>query len=219
MWFKENVMQKLLFLFMIAPIILCSQAGLLPEIFSEAQMVKVYNDGQEIVMSQQVKSDFDTLFVEALDDARQMPAFGVSIHKLTVEEMKSGIWVKFIYQQTMEADGMPFDELLVHVQKDMHGVNIIRGNGGSYNGRCFYLDLNGTLDEVYDFLANLENEEETVEVELEKGEEKEVTIVNEPSEENGREEGDKAENEIEGGGDDKAKSEDVLAQKVSQFEE
>ena len=212
-------MQKLLFLFMIAPIILCSQAGLLPEIFSEAQMVKVYNDGQEIVMSQQVKSDFDTLFVEALDDARQMPAFGVSIHKLTVEEMKSGIWVKFIYQQTMEADGMPFDELLVHVQKDMHGVNIIRGNGGSYNGRCFYLDLNGTLDEVYDFLANLENEEETVEVELEKGEEKEVTIVNESSEEKGREEGDKAENEIEGGGDDKAKSEDVLAQKVSQFEE
>lgn len=212
-------MQKLLFLFMIAPIILCSQAGLLPEIFSEAQMVKVYNDGQEIVMSQQVKSDFDTLFVEALDGARQMPAFGVSIHKLTVEEMKSGIWVKFIYQQTMEADGMPFDELLVHVQKDMHGVNIIRGNGGSYNGRCFYLDLNGTLDEVYDFLANLENEEETVEVELEKGEEKEVSIVNEPSEEKGREEGDEAENEIEGGGDDKAKSEDVLAQKVSQFEE
>lgn len=212
-------MQKLLFLFMIAPIILCSQAGLLPEIFSEAQMVKVYNDGQEIVMSQQVKSDFDTLFVEALDDARQMPAFGVSIHKLTVEEMKSGIWVKFIYQQTMEADGMPFDELLVHVQKDMHGVNIIRGNGGSYNGRCFYLDLNGTLDEVYDFLANLENEEDTMEVELEKGEEKEVAIVNEPSEEKGKEEGDKAENEIEGGGDDKAKSEDVLAQKVSQFEE
>ena len=212
-------MQKLLFLFMIAPIILCSQAGLLPEIFSEAQMVKVYNDGQEIVMSQQVKSDFDTLFVEALDDARQMPAFGVSIHKLTVEEMKSGIWVKFIYQQTMEVDGMPFDELLVHVQKDMHGVNIIRGNGGYYNGRCFYLDLNGTLDEVYDFLANLENEEETMEVELEKGEEKEVSIVNEPSEEKGREEGDKAENEIEGGGDDKAKSEDVLAQKVSQFEE
>ena len=212
-------MQKLLFLFMIAPIILCSQAGLLPEIFSEAQMVKVYNDGQEIVMSQQVKSDFDTLFVEALDDARQMPAFGVSIHKLTVEEMKSGIWVKFIYQQTMEVDGMPFDELLVHVQKDMHGVNIIRGNGGTYNGRCFYLDLDGTLDKVYDFLANLENEEQTIEVELEKGEEKETVIVNEPSEEKGREEGDKAENEIEGGGDDKAKSEDVLAQKVSQFEE
>lgn len=212
-------MQKLLFLFMIAPIILCSQAGLLPEIFSEAQMVKVYNDGQEIVMSQQVKSEFDTLFVEALDDARQMPAFGVSIHKLTVEEMKSGIWVKFIYQQTMEADGMPFDELLVHVQKDMHGVNIIRGNGGTYNGRCFYLDLDGTLDKVYDFLANLENEEQTIEVELEKGEEKEVTIVNEPSEEKGKEEGDKAENEIEGGGDDKVKSEDVLAQKVSQFEE
>lgn len=212
-------MQKLLFLFMIAPIILCSQAGLLPEIFSEAQMVKVYNDGQEIVMSQQVKSDFDTLFVEALDDARQMPAFGVSIHKLTVEEMKSGIWVKFIYQQTMEVDGMPFDELLVHVQKDMHGVNIIRGNGGTYNGRCFYLDLDGTLDKVYDFLANLENEEQTIEVELEKGEEKETVIVNEPSEEKGKEEGDKAENEIEGGGDDKAKSEDVLAQKVSQFEE
>ena len=212
-------MQKLLFLFMIAPIILCSQAGLLPDIFGEAQMVKVYNDGQEIVMSEESKSDFDTLFVEALDNARQMPAFGVSIHKLTVEEMKSGIWVKFIYQQTMEADGMPFDELLVHVQKDMHGVNIIRGNGGSYNGRCFYLDLNGTLDEVYDFLANLENEEETMEVELEKGEEKEVAIVNEPSEEKGKEEGDKAENEIEGGGDDKAKSEDVLAQKVSQFEE
>ena len=212
-------MQKLLFLFMIAPIILCSQAGLLPDIFGEAQMVKVYNDGQEIVMSEESKAEFDTLFVEALVGARQMPAFGVSIHKLTVEEMKSGIWVKFIYQQTMEADGMPFDELLVHVQKDMHGVNIIRGNGGSYNGRCFYLDLNGTLDEVYDFLANLENEEETMEVELEKGEEKEVAIVNEPSEEKGKEEGDKAENEIEGGGDDKAKSEDVLAQKVSQFEE
>ena len=59
-------MQKLLFLFMIAPIILCSQAGLLPDIFGEAQMVKVYNDGQEIVMSEESKAEFDTLFVEAL---------------------------------------------------------------------------------------------------------------------------------------------------------
>lgn len=213
-------MQKLLFLFMIAPIILCSQAGLLPDIFGEAQMVKVYNDGQEIVMSEESKAEFDTLFVEALDDARQMPAFGVSIHKLTCEELKSGIWVKFVYEQTMEASGMPFDELLVHVQKDMHGVNIIRGNGGTYNGRCFYLDLDGTLDKVYNFLANLENEEQTIEVELEKGEEKETVIVNEPSEEKGKDdEGGAQENDVEGGSDDKEKAEEALLEKVSQFDE
>lgn len=148
------MLSKMLFFFMILPVMLFSEVTSLPSVFEEANMIKIYNDGQEIVMTEEKLDEFSKLFMEAVKDARQMPAFGVAIHKLTVEEMKSGIWVKFVYNNEMQASGMPFDELVIALQPNMYGFNVIRGFRGKYNGRCFYLDLDGTLDEPYNFIVN-----------------------------------------------------------------
>ncbi len=149
------MLSKMLFFFMILPVMLFSEVTSLPSVFEEANMIKIYNDGQEIVMTEEKLDEFSKLFMEAVKDARQMPAFGVAIHKLTVEEMKSGIWVKFVYNNEMQASGMPFDELVIALQPNMYGFNVIRGFRGKYNGRCFYLDLDGTLDNVYNYVVDV----------------------------------------------------------------
>lgn len=178
-------MLKLLYFFMIVPILFCSQANVMVDLFNEVSMIEVYNDGQVIELSEEEQNKFDELFCDAISQARQMPAFGVSLHDLTIEDMKHGIWVKFIFDKTIVKSEMPFNELLIHVQKDCHGFNVIRGNNGRYEGRCYYLDLDGTLDEVYDFLAGLKEKTETeIEVELDSQEIEETRIITENVDEN-----------------------------------
>ncbi len=171
---------KFLFALMAIPVFLCAQAGILPDVFGEAEMVKVYNNGQEIVMSEEAQEKFDELFIESISGSRQMPAFAVAIHKLTMEDFKQGYWVKFDYGKKMNASGMPFDQLLIHVQKDVSGINVIRGNNGKFDGRCYYLDLEENLDKIYDFLVNIEAlPSGEIKFEVEKSEEPEVEIVEE----------------------------------------
>lgn len=90
-----------------------------------------------------------------LDNSQVMPAFGVSIHNHTVQALKKGIWLKFIYKQTNEAEGMFFDELIIEVQPKYSGFNIIRGNKGKYEGRCYYINLVGKdMSNVYNYIQN-----------------------------------------------------------------
>ena len=179
-----------LFTLMMIPVVLCSQGAVLPDVFAEANVVHFYNNGQEIEVSEEDCEKFDQLFVEAISGSRQMPAYAVSLHKLTMEDFKEGYWVKFDYGKTMKASKMPFDQLLIHIQEDMYGVNIIRGNKGRFEGRCFYLELdNKTFDEVYDFLVNVEAlPSGELKVEVEKGEETKVDIVEAEEEKNDDEE-------------------------------
>lgn len=186
-----------LFTLMILPVVLCSQGAVLPDVFAEANVVHFYNNGQEIEVSEEDCEKFDQLFVEAISGSRQMPAYAVSLHKLTMEDFKEGYWVKFDYGKTMKASKMPFDQLLIHIQEDMYGVNIIRGNKGRFEGRCFYLELdNKTFDEVYDFLVNVEAlPSGDLKVEVEKGEENKVDIV---TEENDEDDDKDSEDEVDG---------------------
>lgn len=78
---------------------------------------------------------------ELLAEARQMPAFGVSIDSLTREEMKKGLWVEFIFDGKQMCENMPFESLLAAVKAPYRGLNIVRNCGGMYQGRCFYIDL------------------------------------------------------------------------------
>ena len=47
---------------------------------------------------------------------------------------------------------MDFEGLLIKVEKDWHGFNLIRKNNGKYDGRCFYLSLENSMDELYETL-------------------------------------------------------------------
>lgn len=168
---------KFLFLLMAVPVMFVAQAGVMPDVFSEANVVQFYKDGEEFFVSESDQTRFDEIFVEAISGSRQMPAFAVAIHKLTMEDFKEGYWVKFDYGKTVSASGMDFDQLLIHIQPNSYGVNVIRGNNGKFDGRCYYLDLDNTLDEIYDFLTDVEHlEKDKIDVEIEKSEEKQTEI-------------------------------------------
>ncbi len=84
--------------------------------------------------------------------AHDMPAFGVSLDNLTKEEMKTGMWLELGFDKTYMFNEMPFDALLIKVEKDVYGFNLIRRNNGKYEGRCFYLSLDESMDELYNVI-------------------------------------------------------------------
>lgn len=90
-----------------------------------------------------------------LEDSHTMPAFGVSIHTETLKAIQKGVWLKLQYNGTQVVDEMMFDELLIEVNPEFSGFNIIRGNRGIYEGRCYYIDLtNSSMKELYDFILS-----------------------------------------------------------------
>ena len=179
-------MQKFLFLFVIFPILFYFSTAGVVDLFCEATMIDFYKDGQQVLLSQKEQNQIDNLFSEAIEDSFSMPAFAVSLDNLTKEEMKSGLWLEFVFDKTMNINEMPFDSLLVNVNKDQYGINLIRGNDGIYEGRCFYLDLRGkNLDELYDYLSNINSREENFEIENQQIEKTE--IVEEENDKKGKE--------------------------------
>ena len=113
------------------------------EYFGKASAVRVLNGGEEKVFGREsaVFAEIADAIGEMLSEARQMPAFGVSIDKLTREEMKKGLWVEFDYEKTMDCWNMPFDSLLIAIKAEYRGLNVVRKTEGKYQGRCFYVDL------------------------------------------------------------------------------
>lgn len=128
-------------------------------VFDSATEINVYNEGVKVSYSAGGKEYEDILeqWNNMIDGAHQMPAFGVSINDLTLKEMEKGLWVEFCFDKQAECCGLPFEKLLVNVNKEYYGFNLIRYNSNcGYDGRCFYLDLVGkNMDELYDLLMKL----------------------------------------------------------------
>ena len=87
--------------------------------------------------------------------AHDMPAFGVSLDDLTINEMKEGIWLELVFNEPYVFNEMPFEALLIKVEKDIYGFNLIRKNNGKYDGRCFYLSLNESMNDLYEKINSL----------------------------------------------------------------
>lgn len=88
-------------------------------------------------------------------NSHEMPALGVSIHSETIETIKTGVWLIFKYNNTKYHNEMPFDELLISVNPEDCGFNIIRGNNGIYDGRCYYISLDNNMSSLYNVLMNI----------------------------------------------------------------
>lgn len=122
-----------------------------------AESVGVYSDGEHIVYGAG-EGKFNLICAEwnnMICGAREMPAFGVSLNGETVKAMKSGVWVEFSFNQTLSSNGMPYEKLLVNVQPEWSGFNVIRYTAKhGYDGRCFYYDLvNKNMRAFYDSLT------------------------------------------------------------------
>lgn len=126
------------------------------EAFDYSDVINVYDEGSVVSYGkgedrfEEILSGFKTL----IDGAHDMPAFGVSINSLTTKEMQKGLWVEFGFDQQYKSNGMPYERLLINVQKSFAGFNIVRYNADSgYDGRCFYYDLvNKDMSDFYNIL-------------------------------------------------------------------
>ena len=88
-------------------------------------------------------------------DAQDMPAFGVSLDNETKSAITKGTWLELEFTTPQNFNEMPFDALLIEVVKDFEGINIIRKNNGTYEGRCFYLNLKSNMKELSNTISNI----------------------------------------------------------------
>lgn len=129
--------------------------------FKTAERMEVLCEGKVIVSAERGSAEYEKFFglwSEMTRTALRMPAFGVSIDALTQENIKKGIWVKFYFEEVKCCDGMNFSALAVNVRPKDCGFNAERENGGKYQGRCYYIDLNGnTTEELYAALIGIDD--------------------------------------------------------------
>ena len=129
------------------------------EVFEQTENINVYNDGVKSVYAAG-SDNYETImscWKKTIGGAHDMPALGVSLNHLTVKELEKNLWVEFDFGKALVCNEMPFEKLLVQVGKEYYGFNLIRYNSDrGYDGRCFYLDLDGkNMNDFYDLLADL----------------------------------------------------------------
>lgn len=131
----------------------------LDKAFKEAESLNVYNDGEvkTYVANSEPFKEILISWENMIDGARMMPAYGVSLNRETLQALNGGLWVEFVFSGVYECDGMPFEKLLIQIEKSFTGFNLVRFNTEyGYDGRCFYYDLvNKNTDNLYDILVNL----------------------------------------------------------------
>lgn len=116
------------------------------EAFDCAQEISVYREGCKTTYSADCRPYGEILSAwrEMIACARPMPAYGVSLNAETLQAREKGLWVEFSFGAPCVCYDMPFEKLLVEVERSHRGFNLIRYNAeGGYDGRCFYLDLAG----------------------------------------------------------------------------
>lgn len=123
------------------------------DIQNHLQSVGVYDNGVVTIYGEN-DDKFNTIctvWKGMLQGARQMPAYGVSLHAETQSAIQSGVWVEFSLDGQYSNNGMPFEKLLVNVSPEFSGFNIIRYTSPQgYDGRCFYFDLiDGDMHDFY----------------------------------------------------------------------
>lgn len=128
----------------------------LTDTFFEAEKYFIYYNGEK----QEINANL--IFPELkkmCEKSYFSPAFGVSINQYTLNELKKGLWLEMEYSESKEFAEMPYEKLLINFQPDFYGFNIIRYNSnGGYDGRCYYLNLNGNSTNFYNTLLKIANE-------------------------------------------------------------
>lgn len=123
------------------------------ECLTSADSIQIIKDGVLVECEENRINEELSLMLE---NSRDMPAFSVSIHIDTIKEIMRGCWLKLQYRETKAVNDMHFDELLIKVEQNVNGFNVIRGNKGIYEGRCYYIDLdNKSMNGLYNYISKL----------------------------------------------------------------
>ncbi len=122
----------------------------LTDCFKEASFIVVVRENVPTTLSK--GDDKYEVILKALykitEYSHEMPAFGVSLDKLTREQLQTGTWIELQFATTCVHSGMDFDALLIQIEPNWFGFNLIRKNNGKYDGRCFYISLDNSMQEL-----------------------------------------------------------------------
>ncbi len=129
----------------------------LSDYFYKCSSITIFEDGAETIF---VKGDdkYEEIISSLLKitkDAREMPAYGVSLDKETRLARNSGIWLELIFDNTTIYNEMPFDSLLIEINAKYSGFNVIRKVNEKYEGRCFYLNIINTMEPLEKLILNI----------------------------------------------------------------
>ena len=131
----------------------------LNDIIATSESINVYNNGKVTVYRQDDEHYNQIVegWIFLTENSREMPAFGVSLNDETLEARSSGLWVEFVFTKQHTHSSMTFEKLLVKVERQWQGFNIVRYNAQyGYGGRCYFFDLVGKdMSNFYDILRNL----------------------------------------------------------------
>ena len=129
------------------------------EVFDKADSINVYNDGkaESYKCGTEEYNGIISCWYEMLENAYDMPAFGVSLNRETLEVMKNGRWIEFQFNKKLKHNCMTYEKLLIKVESAFQGFNLIRFNSeNGYEGRCFYFNLvDKDMRKLSDYLAFL----------------------------------------------------------------
>lgn len=128
------------------------------QIFEEVQEINIYDNGSsmKLLPAQMGYKLVISGFKNLLANARQMPAFGVSLDNETREAMVEGLWVEFDFGKKLWYSQMSFEKLLVQVISTYSSFNVIRYNSNDgYSGRCYHFALNDDMSKFYDILKSV----------------------------------------------------------------
>ncbi len=125
--------------------------------FDSCACIVVYDDGQKTTFNKgdQKYEEILGALKHITNGAYDMPAFGVSLDKETRKSLNSGFWIELVYESEQEHNGMPFSSLLIEINKDYSGFNLIRQVNGKYEGRCFYLQLQENMEQLFNTVENI----------------------------------------------------------------
>lgn len=127
------------------------------ESFDSAVCIYLYVDGEKTTFNkgdQKYEQILNSL-KKITDGAYDMPAFGVSLDGETRKSINTGFWIELEFETTLECNGMLFESLLIEVNSGYGGFNLIRKTNGKYDGRCFYLQLQTTMQLLFDEIKNI----------------------------------------------------------------
>ena len=124
--------------------------------FNYVSDICIFYDNKQYVIDNNEEQNILNELINVTNDSHEMPAFGVAIDNETREALKSGMWIELYFDTTMSHRDMPFDSLLINVEPDSSGFNLIRKYDNKYEGRCYYISLNNnTMKDLHDTIVNI----------------------------------------------------------------
>lgn len=113
--------------------------------------IDLISDGQVLELTQDQQDSLRIQVEKLFENSLTMPAYGVVRDQDYKEEIKKGDYVSLKFNQMIEVNDLPFDELVFDVKSDFQGFNLMRGINGVFEGRCIYIRL---VDKDMSELAN-----------------------------------------------------------------